>query len=210
MAWIERTSENPKDPTTPPWLHRKLREAARATHQRLGDKLCPVGVDSLGRWTPRYEPLQYAEYGPGGHYKGWHTDGDLKERDPEDVRAITIVVLVSEPGNEFTGGAFECRLGGKNGKAEKINLKAGDAIGFPAKRLEHRVCKTESGLRRSLVFWVSRQASELLSQITTSSATKKQGGRSIEAQPKKKAQAPALLTFQSGPRNGANQKRKRK
>ena len=43
-----------------------------------------------------------------------------------------------------------------SGKKQKVSLHAGDAIGFPAKRLYHRVTKVKSGLRKSLVFWVSR------------------------------------------------------
>ena len=35
-------------------------------------------------------------------------------------------------------------------------LRAGDCVCFPAKHLEHRVTKVKSGLRKSLVFWVSR------------------------------------------------------
>ena len=37
-------------------------------------------------------------------------------------------------------------------------LQAGDAVVFPAKKVWHRVTKTRSGLRRTVVFWVSAPA----------------------------------------------------
>lgn len=77
----------------------------------------------------------------------------MDEVDPEDTRAVTIVVLLAAPGVDFEGGHFEVEVGGKK---SRVGLQAGDAIGFPAKRLYHRVTKITSGLRRSMVFWVSR------------------------------------------------------
>jgi predicted 2-oxoglutarate/Fe(II)-dependent dioxygenase YbiX len=38
---------------------------------------------------------------------------------------------------------------------EDVGLEAGDACIFPAKRVWHRVTKTRSGLRRTVVFWTS-------------------------------------------------------
>jgi hypothetical protein len=75
IAWLERTRDGDGDddqpntsPLVPEWLHARLRLAAKETHAKLGETLCPIGFDSAGRWTPRYEPIQYAEYGPGSHY----------------------------------------------------------------------------------------------------------------------------------------------
>ena len=110
-------------------------------------------MDCNGRWTPRYEPLQYAEYGPGGHYGSWHTDAELGDEDPEDARCVTVVLLLSDTA-DYTGGHLEVKLGGEHGKPSRVPLRAGDAIGFPARRLWHRVTKCKSGLRQSIVFWV--------------------------------------------------------
>ena len=52
------------------------------------------------------------------------------------------------------GGHFEVKLGGERGKPSRVPLRAGDAVGFPARRLWHRVTKCRSGLRQSVVFWV--------------------------------------------------------
>ena len=38
---------------------------------------------------------------------------------------------------------------------DNVKLEAGDAVVFPAKKVWHRVTKTRSGLRRTVVFWVS-------------------------------------------------------
>lgn len=152
IAWLERDDDD-KSPRVPEWLHARLRLAAKATHARLGDKLCPIGVDSTGRWTPRYEPLQYAEYGPGAHYASWHTDAELNSDDPEDARAVTVVLLLSDT-SAFTGGRFQVRS--KGVRAHEVKLRAGDAIGFPSQRLEHRVTKCASGLRQTLVCWATR------------------------------------------------------
>ena len=98
VAWLDRAGHESDRETAlatyPGWLHNRLRDCARDTHRRLGDKWCPVGRDLLGQWTPRYEPLQYAEYGPGGHYGSWHTDAELGDADPEDARCVTVVLLL--------------------------------------------------------------------------------------------------------------------
>ena len=36
--------------------------------------------------------MQYAEYGPGGHYGSWHTDAELGDADPEDARCATLTM----------------------------------------------------------------------------------------------------------------------
>lgn len=90
----------------PEWLHARLRDAARTTHAVYGERFCPVGVDSADRWTPRYEPVQYTEYGVGAHYAGWHTDAELDSTDTEDARAVTVVVLLSDT-DAFDGGQFQ-------------------------------------------------------------------------------------------------------
>ena len=76
------------------------------------------------------------------------TDGDVDEVDPEDTRAVTIVVLLATPGVDFKGGHFEVELGGKK---SRVSLQAGDAIGFPAKRLYHRVTKVSRTRRYSMI-----------------------------------------------------------
>jgi len=191
VSWLERPSTaDEDDPTVPEWLHTRLRKAAAATHTRYGDKLCPVGIDKLGRWTPKYEPIQYTEYPAGSHYGAWHTDGDVDEVDPEDTRSVTIVVLLASPGEDFEGGHFEVEI---KGKKSRVKLQAGDAIGFPAKRLYHRVTKITSGLRRSMVFWVSRPGKDLPARY---GAEAEAAAAADKAKAKAKAKAKSAKTKQ--------------
>ena len=52
----------------------------------------------------------------------------------------------------YTAGLVGKRL------VSDVKLEAGDAVVFPAKQVWHRVTKTRSGLRRTVVFWVSAAA----------------------------------------------------
>lgn len=146
------------EPEIPPWLDRKLRKAVLQTHSILGDGVCPLGIDSSGRCTPRYEPVQYAEYGRGGHYAAWHTDADVDESELVDLRCVTVVLMVSNAG-AYEGGELEVRLGAGR-VAARVRLRAGDAVAFPSKHLAHRVAKCRSGLRQTLVFWARRPGAE--------------------------------------------------
>jgi predicted 2-oxoglutarate/Fe(II)-dependent dioxygenase YbiX len=85
----------------------------------------------------------------------------VDSEDTEDLRAVTIVVLLADDG-AFDGGDFQVRSGGgrpgvKPGKPRSVPLRAGDAIGFPSQRLEHRVLPVTRGLRQSIVFWAKRR-----------------------------------------------------
>ena len=105
IALLGRPNSFP-EPTIPSWLDRKLRVACKKAHSIYGNQLCPLGIDSSGRSTPRYEPCQYAEYREGGHYSAWHTDADEDESDITDLRCVTIVLMVSDS-DAYEGGALE-------------------------------------------------------------------------------------------------------
>ena len=169
VAWIERHDEE-GGPSIPPWLHAKLRAAAKSAHSVYGDRVAKVGVDKNGTWKPRFEPLQYAEYAEGGHYRGWHTDAEEPEVDPEDARCLTVVLLLSDR-SAYSGGHFEAKLNGKGGygTGSKVPIEAGDAIVFLSKHLWHRVSKCKSGLRQSLVFWVRRRGAARLPRFLPAS-----------------------------------------
>ena len=101
--------------------------------------------------------MQYAEYDVGSHYSGWHTDAEADSADLEDVRSLTVVLMLSDSA-AYAGGHLEVRLGGVHGKPSRVPLRAGDAVGFPAKHLWHRVTKCSAGLRQTMVFWASPAA----------------------------------------------------
>jgi hypothetical protein len=171
ICWLERASTaSPGESVIPAWLFEKMRGAAQLTQAHYGAKVTTIPNNKLGHWRPSFEAVQFAEYHPGGHYKGWHTDADIKEVDPEDRRGVSVVVLLSEPGKDeggFTGGHFEALL---QGRVVKVALRAGDAVCFPSKHLRHRVTKVKSGLRKSLVFWVSRAGQEIPSRFDSESS----------------------------------------
>ena len=151
VAWLERAATAADgDPVAPEWLHRALRRAALHCWELFGDCLCPVGADTEGRWTPAYEPVQYSVYMQGEHYAGWHTDSEEPEVDPSDARSISIVLMVSDSAS-YAGGNFQAQVRGKRSRARpcgthsaEVPLKAGDAVGFPAKYLQHRVSQVDS------------------------------------------------------------------
>ena len=156
IAQLGRPGSFP-EPTIPTWCDRKLRHAVRAAHAVFGNRSCPLGLDRGGRSTPRYEPVQYAEYGTGGHYSAWHTDADPCERDVTDLRCISIVLMISES-SAYEAGELEVQIGGKHESSShrRVLLRAGDAVAFPSKWLVHRVRKCKKGLRQTLVFWARR------------------------------------------------------
>ena len=53
VAWLDRVGHESDRETAfatyPSWLHNRLRDCARETHDKLGDKWCPIGRDRRGR-----------------------------------------------------------------------------------------------------------------------------------------------------------------
>jgi len=101
----------------------------------------------------QYEDVQYSEYAPGGHFKEWHVDADDDGDDEEDGRELTVVCLLTEPNEDFSGGDFEVMADYPHGEPRAVQWTRGDIIAFQAKHLWHRVTPCTSGLRKSLVLW---------------------------------------------------------
>ena len=78
---------------------------------------------------------------------------------------MSIILMISDS-SSYTGGSLQIKRG-KSGSAgerelpppkrmiDDVKLEAGDAVVFPSKKVWHRVAKTLSGLRRTVVFWTS-------------------------------------------------------
>lgn len=91
------------------------------------------------------EALQYTEYEKNGHYR-WHQDSGAKSF---SIRKLSQVVLLS-PEDAYEGGDLEFfSLAG-----QKPIRKRGTVFCFPSFE-QHRVTEVTSGLRQSLVAWVS-------------------------------------------------------
>lgn len=89
--------------------------------------------------------IQYTEYrAPGQHYN-WHLDKGV------GVRKLSLVMQLSDP-SEYEGGELELNIGGD--EYIQIEKVKGYIVIFPSYVL-HRVKPVTSGLRRSLVCWVS-------------------------------------------------------
>lgn len=133
VCWLEWTPEHE-------WLFSRLAVlSAEMNAQFWGYELAAFG-----------EPLQITKYDSAerGHYS-WHQDiggGSMS------IRKLSFVVQLTDP-EKYTGGELELFMA----KIEK-NLtppkKRGSVIWFPAFE-PHRVSPLKSGVRNSLVGWIS-------------------------------------------------------
>lgn len=98
--------------------------------------------------------LQMTRYLPGGKYD-WHVDNDFLLEKTGLQRKWTVVVGISRPGTDFTGGGLE--LMWTNATRHAVHLDAGDAVVFPSTLL-HRGRPVAKGERWILVGWAQGQA----------------------------------------------------
>ncbi len=91
------------------------------------------------------EPLQLAEYGPGGHYD-WHLDFGAGRF---SIRKLSFIVQLSDPA-DYEGGAVEVMAANE---ANSFPRGQGTMILFPSFVL-HRVAPVTRGSRCSLVGWI--------------------------------------------------------
>ena len=93
------------------------------------------------------EDIQFTEYESEGAHYDWHVDiGQTKFK-----RKLSVVTQLSDP-NDYVGGELLINLGGRGGTP--IGKQQGSVILFPSFLL-HKVTKIESGVRYSLVNWIS-------------------------------------------------------
>lgn len=132
LKWIPLTSSSE-------WLYNAYMNAALDSNGNVWN----FSLDSFK------DPIQYTEYDYSvkGHYD-YHLDvGNLP---PSCYRKLSLVVQLSHP-DEYKGGDLILKLG----KEETvIKRKKGLCVVFPSYFL-HKVCPVTSGLRRSLVTWIS-------------------------------------------------------
>jgi PKHD-type hydroxylase len=93
------------------------------------------------------EHLQYTVYEKKGSHYTWHIDKGMSNCSP---RKLSVVIQLSDP-SEYEGGALEFMTGNEPEKAKK---EKGMLYAFPSYIL-HRVAPVTSGIRRSLVIWLS-------------------------------------------------------
>lgn len=104
-----------------------------------------------------YENIQYTVYESSdeGMYD-WHMDtilgNNLGDSWNTETRKLTMILLLSEPSIDFSGGEFEVNIG-REQNPEKPMFPKGRILALPSFVL-HRVKPVLSGVRKSLVVWV--------------------------------------------------------
>lgn len=116
------------------WLHKKIADFVNEANKNWQFNLKGF-----------YEPLQHLTYSVGGHYK-YHTDscGGIFS-----MRKISFVAFLSSR-SSYSGGLIEFPTEGET----SLIQTQGMAVAFPS-YLAHRVTPVESGLRKTLVAWIS-------------------------------------------------------
>jgi PKHD-type hydroxylase len=104
-----------------------------------------------------YDSFQYTIYNSidKGEYN-WHMDTvlgkDLGGMDSRSTRKLSLIMLLSEPQIDFSGGEFQLNLSSQECPITPT-LRKGDIIAFPSFLL-HRVRPVHLGVRKSIVIWV--------------------------------------------------------
>ena len=131
VAWMERKPEIA-------WLHARLEEIVLAINREF------YSFDLYGL----VEAFQYTVYDDkeGGHYD-WHVDLGGHDVQP---RKISMSLQLTDS-SEYQGCDLVLQAGSGHQTAERAR---GTLIAFPSYVL-HRVTPIESGVRKSLVIWVS-------------------------------------------------------
>lgn len=96
-----------------------------------------------------FSGLQVATYVEGGHYK-WHMDTGMGS---QSHRKLSVSIQLS-PSDDYKDGDLEFIGLDQTEKQRQRSREQGTAIVFPS-FLNHRVKPVSSGVRRSLVCWVS-------------------------------------------------------
>lgn len=138
VAWIEPSPDSG-------WLFDKLAVVAQRANRSYGFDLVGFGED-----------LQYTVYDEPGAFYTWHQDGLSGE---VATRKLAIVVQLSDP-SDYEGANLELFDSVADLTPDDLAdehqrcAERGAAVAFPAFEY-HRVTPLVSGVRRSLVVWVS-------------------------------------------------------
>lgn len=130
IAWLEYNEDTE-------WIYERLSNYVLMANEEMG-----WGFDISGM----FEDIQYSVYlDNGGHYN-WHSD--IGSNTAHRKLSLTLQLSTNE---EYEGGNLEFNLGSSVIDGPK---EVGSLTIFPSYLL-HRVTPVVSGVRRSLVLWVS-------------------------------------------------------
>lgn len=103
-----------------------------------------------------YDSFQYTVYkGEENGKYDWHMDtalGDNILNPKSQTRKLTLVMLLSNPEKDFTGGELEFNIGNED-YPMTANIFKGRIVAFPS-FLIHRVKPVLTGIRKSIVIWI--------------------------------------------------------
>lgn len=104
-----------------------------------------------------YESFQYTVY--DGEEQGkysWHmdmiTNNDVLSIPNMDTRKLTLILLLSEPEVDFSGGELQLNLG-QESSPTTVDMPRGRIVAFPSWFL-HQVKPVLTGVRKSIVVWI--------------------------------------------------------
>jgi len=96
------------------------------------------------------EPLQFGTYrAEDKGFYNWHVDASSTRTYCNNIRKLSISLLLREPEKDFTGGEFEYTT-----EENTMPLKRNSIVFFPS-FLVHRVKPVTSGTRESIVGWIN-------------------------------------------------------
>lgn len=108
-----------------------------------------------------YDNFQYTVYDGNrdaaeqGKYS-WHMDlimnDTVYDSASRETRKLTLILLLSEPGVDFTGGEFQLNPGNQDNPVT-VDLPRGRIVAFPSWMI-HQVGTVTGGIRKSIVVWI--------------------------------------------------------
>ena len=119
-------------------------------YQRIHCAVIEVNTENWNFDLTETEPLQFGRYGVG-HFFDWHVDSVA--HDSTMLRKLSISVQLSQS-EDYEGGELQFKVGSDEIVATQ---DPGSVIIFPS-YIRHRVTPVTSGVRYSLVQWVSSDA----------------------------------------------------
>lgn len=96
------------------------------------------------------EHLQYTVYGQEESHYTWHMDKGMSKSTGDGPRKLSLVLQLSDP-SEYEGGDLELFT---QADPIKIEKKRGLVVAFPS-FVMHRVTPVTSGIRKTLVVWLT-------------------------------------------------------
>ena len=123
-------------------------------YEKFSNLIGHVNQDHFMYDVEGFEPFQYTLYRGNeneNHHYDWHCDYANQYLNFE--RKISASIMLTDP-QEYEGGEFEIVLNGQVNNPLSLKPKKGDVIFF-ASWMPHRVTPVKSGIRKSVVCWIS-------------------------------------------------------